>query len=96
MAGACATISARQLGAHPTMGELVVSANATSAHDSNSARQTKNLLTCNWLNASLSGQRSSFPYFQFCGKQFLDAAHWVPPPRNFKIWLVFFLFEGIL
>jgi hypothetical protein len=63
MVGACATISARQPGAHLIMGELVVPANAPSAHDSNSAGHVTNLLKSIWLSASLFGQRQQFPPF---------------------------------
>ena len=54
MAGACATISARQPGAHLTRSESGVPANAPSAHDSNSTEHVKILLKSNWLGDYIS------------------------------------------
>lgn len=74
MAGASATISARQPGAHLTMNEPVVPANAPSAHDSNSIEHVRNLLKSLWMSASSFGQESSFPHLQPFAKAFLAAA----------------------
>jgi hypothetical protein len=70
MAGASATISARQPGAHLIMKELGAPANAPSAPDTNSIEHVKNLLKNDWMSALLFGQKGSLTHFAPFGKPF--------------------------
>lgn len=71
MAGACATISARQPETHLGKTGAVVSADAPSANDQNSAQHVKNFLKNTEPNAYF-GLESSLPYFHASEKQFLN------------------------